>query len=1007
MKNRINTFFCLAITKGLFILFLLANVASAQTTIDCTNPSITYDMIAANAKAGGNPTNWGTFGTTPFAWESASSPSLNANATGVHATVSSNRTNVFYGSNSTTPADLISNQIFNLYRGPITLTGIFLNLNATTAYDESYISLIPSTYTNRNPVGRAGAGGNTPIGISVGGVIGSDLVVYDNLGNGTASNTIHTYTGVMPAINTWYTLSATFDIQGGNIVITDIRINGTTIAGFSSPLIVASSYYSANSHQWVNSVRAVASVDDLLDNFTITTNSCYTISGTVYNDANGLGDATVNGVPINNPGGSTLTAVLVDENEVIVDKTAIGALGTYSFSNVPGGLFEVRLTNRTVGAVGTAAPASSLPDGWINTGENIGILSGDDGSPNGSIVVGTSGATNVNFGIQTQSSSSNTFDCSTNEITFDMVSSNAKISNQSNQSATGTANPTNWGTVTNKFEWESFATDANIYGKSSAIPQHTDLSGANDASNVFFGGVWQNSSSNNTAAVTSDFISNQTFSLNASSGPVTLIGRFLDKSSAIEENESYLLIMPDNYSNFGPMGRYDPPGFGTKNERQGVYVGGNITTGLYIVDNHDAATASTIPASRSAGWDGLAPAPNTWYTMSVTFDVQGGNLVVTDLSINGTSAAFTYPVIVGTVASHSWLSSFRVGASADDLMDDFTITTNPCVSGNVYYDISGDGTVDGTPISSIGGNQLYVVLVDGSGNIVNSASVSGGAYSFSNVYPGTYTIRLTTTVPGAKGTPAPAATLAPTTWVYTGEHIGAGPGYDGPKDGVISVSPVAGNRLTGSNPILTGSTSVTYVNFGVGDKLLPVKLVDFSATLQGTSVQIKWVTATEIDNKYFVVEKSNNGTNWQQLHIIPTQGNGINLQYYTDVDDNPFPDKNFYRLKQVDIDAKFSYSGVVLVKMPKKEINNSLMVSPNPIIGGTATISFSSDASAGASRLIVCDANGRLLKSYSWLLLKGNNKINITDLNNLSNGTYYMFVTDSNGKNIGHTIFVK
>ncbi|MBK6991550.1 MAG: hypothetical protein IPH34_06845 [Chitinophagaceae bacterium] len=66
--------------------------------------------------------------------------------------------------------------------------------------------------------------------------------------------------------NTWYTLSATFDIQDGNVVITNVSVNGTAV-GFTYPVVIGSSYYptqvSTQTFTWVNSVRAVASVDDL------------------------------------------------------------------------------------------------------------------------------------------------------------------------------------------------------------------------------------------------------------------------------------------------------------------------------------------------------------------------------------------------------------------------------------------------------------------------------------------------------------------------------------------------------------------------------------------------------------------------------------------------------------------------------------------------------------------------------------------------------------------------
>ncbi|MBK8608349.1 MAG: hypothetical protein IPN82_16665 [Chitinophagaceae bacterium] len=73
-----------------FSFLTLGNTVFAQS-IDCTNPSITYDMTAANAARSGatNPTltNWGTF-TNPFSWETNSTASIlvtNANVTAVHA----------------------------------------------------------------------------------------------------------------------------------------------------------------------------------------------------------------------------------------------------------------------------------------------------------------------------------------------------------------------------------------------------------------------------------------------------------------------------------------------------------------------------------------------------------------------------------------------------------------------------------------------------------------------------------------------------------------------------------------------------------------------------------------------------------------------------------------------------------------------------------------------------------------------------------------------------------
>ncbi|MBP6478638.1 MAG: T9SS type A sorting domain-containing protein [Chitinophagaceae bacterium] len=998
----------------------LGNTVFGQTTIDCTNPSIPYDMTAANAKSGGSPTNWGTFGTKPFAWETyATNEALNVNATGIHPT-SPNRTNVFYGGNAGTnnnntntndgdnPSDLISNQIFNLYRGSITLTGTFLNFDNTAKYDESYLSIIPSSYSNAVPVSKLGV---NPVGISVEGNINGNLIIVDNNDGVTASTTVATlanWGGLRPTVNTWYTLSATFDIQDGNVVITNVSVNGTAV-GFTYPVVIGSSYYptqvSTQTFNWVNSVRAVASVDDLLDNFTITTNPCYSISGTVFNDANGLTDGIVNGTGINNPASSTIYAVLVDENENIVNSVTVGVGGTYSFANVPGGVFEVRLTNKVPGAVNTDAPPASLPAGWINTGENIGAGAGDDGGPNGSIIVGTTGSANVNFGIQAYTAAAYAIDCINNVMTFDMTSSNAQISNSANQSSTGINNPTLWASVTNRFAWEAFATDANIYGTAAAIPQHADLSGVNNPTNVFYGGVWQNIDRNNTGQVSADLISKNTFALSAASGPITLVGRFLNKSLYTEENESYLLILPNSYTHFQPLGRYDPTTWGTI-QREGIFIGGNISTSLAIFDNHSATVATTVPASL-ASWGGLAPAANTWYTLSATFDVQGTNLVVTNVSVNGVTAGFTYPVVIGTAASYPWISSMRVAASADDLMDDFTIIRNPCIYGNVFHDKNGmnDYYVNGTGIGIASGTQLYVVLVNGSGNVVKSVAVAAdGTYSISNVTPGNYTTRLCTSA-GTVGNPAPAASL-PALWANTGENIGAGAGSDGVNNGtMLAVNPTAGTRLTGASPVLTNSTGVL-INFGINFGPLPVTLVSFTAAKQEKNVLLKWTTATEIDNDYFIIERSSNGNNWETISQMPTQGNGSNLQYYQDKDLTPLQGVNFYRLKQVDIDGKFVYSKTVMVDMRLNKENN-LVLMPNPVVSDALTLNLSDIEASGNCKILLYDMTGKITKTYNWPLVKGTNNMTISGMQTLAKGVYQVIVEDQYGQKIGKARFIK
>jgi hypothetical protein len=120
----------------------------------------------------------------------------------------------------------------------------------------------------------------------------------------------------------------------------------------------------------------------------------YSISGTVFNDAGGLSDATVNGTTATIPTG--LRANLLNASGAVVQSVPIAANGTYTFPSV-----AQNTTYTVIIAASPTATTPALPPNWVNTGENIGTGAGSDSTPNGSITVAvaTSNVTDVNFGL--------------------------------------------------------------------------------------------------------------------------------------------------------------------------------------------------------------------------------------------------------------------------------------------------------------------------------------------------------------------------------------------------------------------------------------------------------------------------------------------------------------------------------------------------------------------------------------------------------------------------------
>jgi hypothetical protein len=127
------------------------------------------------------------------------------------------------------------------------------------------------------------------------------------------------------------------------------------------------------------------------------------ITGTVFNDVDGLTDGNVDGTGTNAGG---LYANLVDPltNEVIAS-VAVAANGTYIFTTADGVEpftdYNIILTS-TAQTPGNTLTTSTLPAGWVNTGEDCCDNAGDDGVVNGKLSVSTTetGVSQANFGIQ-------------------------------------------------------------------------------------------------------------------------------------------------------------------------------------------------------------------------------------------------------------------------------------------------------------------------------------------------------------------------------------------------------------------------------------------------------------------------------------------------------------------------------------------------------------------------------------------------------------------------------
>jgi hypothetical protein len=106
---------------------------------------------------------------------------------------------------------------------------------------------------------------------------------------------------------------------------------------------------------------------------------------------------------------------------------------------------------------------------------------------------------------------------------------------------------------------------------------------------------------------------------------------------------------------------------------------------------------------------------------------------------------------------------------------------------------------------------------------------------------------------------------------------------------------------------------------------LPIELLYFDAVLEDDGVHLSWETASEVNNDYFTIEKSVDGTNWEIFETVKGAGNSSFAIPYHRLDRKPYYGLSYYRLKQTDFDGKFEYFGPIsIVNEPK------FVVYPNP-----------------------------------------------------------------------------
>ncbi len=167
---------------------------------------------------------------------------------------------------------------------------------------------------------------------------------------------------------------------------------------------------------------------------------------------------------------------------------------------------------------------------------------------------------------------------------------------------------------------------------------------------------------------------------------------------------------------------------------------------------------------------------------------------------------------------------------------------------------------------------------------------------------------------------------------------------------------------------------------------LPVKLKSFSARLVNNRVEFQWITTDERNNELFTIERAGPDQQFVAIGTVPGAIDHTGEKTYGFVDENPLPELSFYRLKQTDIDGKFTYFDIKRILNPRDK-QFSVVVSPNPFASDLSV--FVNVQAPQRVTISLTDMTGKILHTTTRSYAHGSSELKIP-ATALPKGIYFL-----------------
>lgn len=181
---------------------------------------------------------------------------------------------------------------------------------------------------------------------------------------------------------------------------------------------------------------------------------------------------------------------------------------------------------------------------------------------------------------------------------------------------------------------------------------------------------------------------------------------------------------------------------------------------------------------------------------------------------------------------------------------------------------------------------------------------------------------------------------------------------------------------------------------------LPVRLLSFDGYNKDGVNHLMWQTASEINNAGFDIERMNADAVFEKIGYVKGHGNTNTLTDYEMDDDKPLTGDNYYRLKQIDEDGRYTYSEVISL-YNGAAISTTVSVYPVPVTDALNVLIRSKEITSGS--LTISDVVGAVLYHGDLDVYDGTT-VHKVNMHTYAAGQYFLKVTTGGSTRTIHVV---